>query len=145
MHSTTLHVSEHNSASASHTALSLYDEQRWYPWWLFQAFRSFADGTITADGELLNRAPHRSYGTINNQDCQCLATDFQVRMKPLTAPRTVYLQDGDTFPFQDLVFADDSGTYFDVLRITILPGSSMSNVIGTSDGTFVLSRPLLVR
>ena len=66
-------------------------------------------------------------------------------MKPLTAPRTVYLQDGDTFPFQDLVFADDSGTYFDVLRITILPGSSMSNVIGTSDGTFVLSRPLLVR
>ncbi|MFJ7440044.1 hypothetical protein ACIQW5_20525 [Methylorubrum thiocyanatum] len=63
-------------------------------------------------------------------------------MKPLTAPRAVYLQDGDAFAVQDLVFADESWTDFVVLRITILPGSEMSNVIGASDGTIVLSAPV---
>lgn len=78
---------------------------------------------------------------IADQDYQCLATDVQVGMKPLTAPRTILLPDVDTFPFQDLVIGDESLSCSEALTITILPGPGTDDVIATSEGNVILSRP----
>lgn len=40
-------------------------------------------------------------------------------MKPLRAPRAICPPNVDTFPFQDLVIADESGTYSDAPTIAI--------------------------
>ncbi|EHP94863.1 hypothetical protein [Methylorubrum extorquens] len=98
-------------------------------------------GQVTTVGDVLTKAAQTGHSTVGDQDYQCLATDLQVGVKPLTAPRTIWLPDVDTFPFQDLVIADESGACSDVLTITILPGPGTGDVIGTSEGSVILSRP----
>jgi hypothetical protein len=98
-------------------------------------------GQTTTVGDVLASVPLTGHSLVADADYQCLATDVQVGMKPLTAPRTIWLPDVDTFPFQDLVIADESGACSDASTITILPGSGTDDVIGTSEGTVILSRP----
>ena len=75
---------------------------------------------------------------------QILATDVQVGVIALTAPRVLSLPDVDSFPLgQDLVIADESGACSETLSITIQPGSGTDDVIGGPDGptTILLSSP----
>jgi hypothetical protein len=98
-------------------------------------------GTAPASvGKAVAAAAQRGHTPVSDANYQCLATDVQVGMKPLTAPRTIWLPDVDTFPFQDLVIADESGVCSDTLTITILPGPGTDDVIGTSEGNVILSR-----
>jgi hypothetical protein len=84
----------------------------------------------------------RGHTPISDRDFQCRRSDVQVGMVTLTASRTVFLPDVDTFPLgQDLVIADESGACSDTRTITIRPGAATGDVLGTSEGTVVLSGP----
>ena len=98
-------------------------------------------GGVWSVQQALASAAQTGHRTISDMDYQCLATDLQVGMKPLTAPRTIWLPDVDTCPFQDLVIADESGACSEALPITILPGPGTGDAIGTSEGTAILTRP----
>ena len=81
---------------------------------------------------------------VSDANYQALQSDVQVGMVTLTAPRTVYLPDVDSFPLgQDLVIADESGACSDTLTITIQPGSGTGDIIGGPEGatTIVLFSP----
>ncbi|GAA0267167.1 hypothetical protein LNAOJCKE_2979 [Methylorubrum aminovorans] len=100
----------------------------------------FHDG-FTPGGIPLAKGGHT---LVEDADYQCLSSDVQVGLKPLTSPRTISLPDVDLFPLgQDLVIADESGACSDVLTITIKPGPSTGDVIGGPEGaaTIVLSSP----
>lgn len=97
-------------------------------------------GQATTVGDVLASVPLTGHTLVADADYQCMVTDLQVGIKPLTAPRTIYLPDVDTFPFQDLVIADESGACSDALTLTILPGPGTNDVIGTSEGNVILSR-----
>jgi hypothetical protein len=61
-------------------------------------------------------------------------------MITLTAPRVISLPDVDTFPFRDLVIADESGACSDTLTITIQPGAGTGDTIAGAT-SIVLSSP----
>lgn len=99
------------------------------------------NGQVTTVGDLLQNSAQTGHTLVEDANYQILPTDLQVGMKPLTAPRTIWLPDVDTFPFQDLVIGDESLACSDALTITILPGPDTDDVIATTEGNVILSRP----
>jgi hypothetical protein len=89
-------------------------------------------GEVRTVADVLSNVPQNRHRLIDDADYQCLSSDVQIGMKPLTAPRTIYLPDVDAFPFQDLVIADESGACSEALTITILPGPDTSDTIAGS-------------
>lgn len=105
-------------------------------------------GQIRRLDEALEGTARAGHTLVADADYQCLSTDLQVGMKPLTAARTIWLPDVDTFPFQDLVIADESGACSEALSIKIRPGASTDDTIGGADtdpdlgvGVVALSSP----
>lgn len=101
-------------------------------------------GGVRTVGDALAAAAQRGHTTVSDVDYQCLATDVQVGIVSLTAPRMISLPDVDSFPLgQDLVIADESGACSDTLTITIQPGPGTGDIIGGPEGatTIVLSSP----
>lgn len=84
---------------------------------------------------------------VNDSDYQCFMDDVQVGVAALTALRTIYLPDVDTYPpGQDLVIADESGACSEMLTITNRPGAGTSDIIGSADNSAViLSNPYQVQ
>jgi hypothetical protein len=88
---------------------------------------------------LANAVP-ATHTSVSDANYQCLSSDAQVGMITLTAPRVISLPDVDTFPFRDLVIADESGACSDTLTITIQPGAGTGDTIAGAT-SIVLSSP----
>lgn len=92
-------------------------------------------GGVRTVGDAIAAAAQRGHTIVSDTNYQCLATDVQIGMVTLTAPRVISLPDVDTFPLgQDLVIADESGACSDTLTITIQPGASTGDIIGGPEG-----------
>lgn len=96
-----------------------------------------------ASGPLANALANvvpAAHTSVSDADYQCLASDAQVGMVALTAPRVISLPDVDTFPFRDLVIADESGSCSEMLTITIQPGAGTGDTIAGA-ASIVLTSP----
>lgn len=96
-----------------------------------------------ASGPLANALANTlpaTHTAVSDADYQCLTGDAQVGIIALTAPRTISLPDVDTFPFRDLVIADESGSCSEALTITIQPGAGTGDTIAGAS-SIVLSSP----
>ncbi|CAO4140658.1 hypothetical protein [Methylorubrum extorquens] len=105
------------------------------------AWKTF--GTAPASvGKAVAAAAQRGHTSVSDANYQILATDVQVGVTALTAPRVLSLPNVDSFPLgQDLVIADESGACSETLTITIQPGAGTGDAIGVPDGTIALSNP----
>lgn len=82
-------------------------------------------------GPYLYAGGHRA---ILDTDYQALVTDMQVGYATLTAARTVYFPDVDTYPLgQDFIVADESGQCSPDRPLLLAPGPGTNDIIG--DGT----------
>lgn len=88
---------------------------------------------------LANTLP-ATHTAVSDANYQCLASDAQVGVVALTAPRTISLPDVDVFPFRDLVIADESGACSETLTITIQPGAGTDDTIA-GVASLVLTSP----
>lgn len=101
-------------------------------------------GTAPASvGKAVAAAAKLGHTLVSDANYQILATDVQVGVIALTAPRVLSLPDVDSFPLgQDLVIADESGACSDTLTITIQPGPSTGDAIGGAENsTLILFAP----
>lgn len=99
-------------------------------------------GRATTVGAVLASAAQIAHHLVEDQDYQCTADDRQVGMRPLTAPRTIYLPDVDLFPLGEVLFvADYSGLASDALTITIRPGPDTGDLLGVPDGVAQIISP----
>lgn len=99
-------------------------------------------GQATTLGDVLWNAAQLKHFVVADADYQCLPDDRKVGMRPLTAPRTIYLPDVGHFPLgEELFIADYTGLCSDALSITIRPGPGTEDVIGVPDGTAQLTSP----
>lgn len=97
-------------------------------------------GRATTVGPALASALQGAHTPVSDADYQCLPSDLQVGIVALTAPRTISLPDVDSFPFRDLVIADESGQCSETLTITIQPGAGTGDTIAGAS-SLVLSSP----
>ena len=99
-----------------------------------------ASGPLAAE---FARVPRLSHRIVEDTDYQCLPTDRQVGMKPLTASRTIWLPDVDMFPLGEVLFIADysNAAAFD-LPISIQPGPGTNDVLGVEGGVLQIISPL---
>ncbi|PXW51302.1 hypothetical protein [Methylobacterium sp. B4] len=85
-------------------------------------------------GKAVAAAAKLGHTPVLDANYQILATDVQVGIVALTAPRVISLPDVDTFPLgQDLIIADESGACSETLTIKIRPGTGTGDTIGGAD------------
>lgn len=91
-------------------------------------------GGVRTVGDAIAAASQRGHTIVSDTNYQCLATDVQIGIVTLTAPRVIFLPDVDTFPLgQDLVIADESGACSDAILIKISAGAGTGDIIGGAD------------
>lgn len=117
------------------------------PCGLDQAADPFAVGTYVtpaANALALGAKANLGHTSVFDQDYAGSPSDVQVGFRTLTAPRIYSLPDVDAYPLgQDHVVADESGACSDALTITVRPGPSTGDIIGSPEGaaTIALSSP----
>lgn len=95
-----------------------------------------ARATVTVRGQArslsdaLSNAAALGHTAVADTDYQGLATDVQIGFTSLTAARTVYLPDVDTYPLGQVLFvADESGNCSETIKITIAVSAGSGDTI----------------
>lgn len=100
---------------------------------------SVADGKVVADlaSDVAGKAS-LGHTPAPDADYQALSTDVQIGFLALSAPRTVYLPDVDTYPLGQVLFiADESGACSPDRPITISTGPGTNDTIAGQTGVLM--------